>query len=142
MTTSNEEITTHVRQLLLSSAPLALVVAGRVYPDVLPQGCPLPAITTRLVDSSGEGLVDGQASALAHSRVQIDVYAATPSEGARVRTAARLALVGFRGLLGDQHISGIQRAGMFDGHDAPTDGSAAHRYIRTLDVLIDHQQRN
>ncbi len=88
-------------------AGLAALVADRIYVSVLPQNPTYPAITYQRI--SGPRVENLQShSGLAHPRFQFSCFARTAAEAVAVREQVRLALEGFRGIIGSDNIQGIE----------------------------------
>lgn len=67
-----------VRALLSASSPLTALVAARIYPGVVPQGAPFPAVVLRVVDEVPENsLTPSVSERLMRARLQVDCYAPT-----------------------------------------------------------------
>ena len=77
---------------------LAPLVAGRVFPDVAPQGATVPYITYQAVGGDPINFLTGEAPDKSNTRMQVNVWAATRLEAAElgsqveaaVRSAAQL----------------------------------------------------
>ena len=65
-----------VRALLTSNVAVAPLVAGRVFPVILPQAVTYPAITYQTITGASTYSMDGS-SELANPRFQFDLYATT-----------------------------------------------------------------
>jgi hypothetical protein len=61
-------------------AALRAAVGTRMFPDVLTEGCQLPALTYSLISETVEHTIDGLNDGLFLPRVQIDAWATTRSE--------------------------------------------------------------
>lgn len=78
---------------LTSAAPVAALVAKRVFPDMLPQETQLPALVVTVISDVSESTLDGaQADALASARVQVDAYALTRAQARAVGEAVKNAM--------------------------------------------------
>ena len=74
---------------------LALLVGGRAFPDVAPQGTAVPFITYQAVGGDPINFLTGEAPDKTNTRMQVNVWAATRLEaselGAQVEAAVRAA---------------------------------------------------
>lgn len=68
---------------LSTYAGLAALVSTRIYPMVLPQDCPLPAVTYQLISDIPEVNLDGDAD-LSQARIQVDVWATSFGSAATI----------------------------------------------------------
>ena len=74
---------------LSTHAGLVALVSTRIYPLMLPQDCPLPAVTYQLISDVPTVNLDGDAD-LSNARVQVDVWAT--SYGGAATAAAQVML--------------------------------------------------
>lgn len=134
------DIGSSLRTYLLTKATIETLVGQRIIPDPIDQGVPLPAICYFTIDSiSAEDL--SNAVGLGQTRVQIDCYAAKRAQANQLQEAVRTAIQGYRGKMGLQYVHGVTAGSTArDQHDAPTDGSDRHRYLRSRDYLISHEE--
>ena len=74
---------------------LAVLVGGRIFPDVAPQGTPVPYITYQAVGGDPDNFLTGDLPQKSSARMQINVWAAARLEasalGAQVEGAVRAA---------------------------------------------------
>ena|SRR3990167_1473205 len=61
----------------LQVAAVAAFVADRIYPEIVPQGAGMPAITYSLQSGELQNSLDGFTSGLSRFPIQIDCWAAT-----------------------------------------------------------------
>ncbi len=73
-------IVERVKALLSANAMVASMVGDRVFPEVLPQGCDMPAIAYSVVVDEGISSLDGY-SDLDNAVVQVDCYSRSYMEG-------------------------------------------------------------
>lgn len=67
---------------LAADATVAGLVAGRVYPNTMPEGATLPAIVYQVVSDVPQNSFDGTTSTrLKQARLQVDCYARPSSAG-------------------------------------------------------------
>lgn len=129
-----------LRTFLLTRPPVESAVGLRISPEPIEQGTRLPAISYFVIDSeSGEDLQG--AVGVAHTRIQIDVYAAKRIQANQIADEIRKAIQGFRGRMGGVFVHGVSAGSAArDSTDAPTDGSDVHRYLRSRDYVISHEE--
>lgn len=104
---------------LTEAAGLAGVLGGRVYPKHLPQNPTYPAIAYHRISGPREHSHDGS-SGLAHPRFQLDLFARTHVAAKDLAEKVRLALDGYKGVMGG--VGGVDVNGAFledddDGYD-------------------------
>ena len=135
------DIGTALTTYLLSKAAIKAIVVDRISPDPIDQKTKLPAISYFVIDSVSNEDLDG-AVGVAHTRIQIDCYAETRIAANALAEAVKTApLQGYRGLMGSVFVNGVSAgSGARDEHDKPTDGSNRHRYMRSRDYIISHEE--
>lgn len=92
-----------LRAHLLSQAPIAAIIGTRFYPQQLPQGATLPAVTYQRI--AGQSLIDHQGDAgLGRARIQLDCWAPAGNTGYQqtvsMAESIRAAISGYRGPMG------------------------------------------
>lgn len=98
-----------LRLFLLDSPGVTAEVGTRIYPDPLPQGATLPAITYMDISDVGSTSNDGP-DCLSRTRYQFKHWAATREAARRVERATRAVLSGYRGSWpGGRRIGGVFR---------------------------------
>lgn len=129
-------------QYLLTRPAITDQVGQRIGPDALDQGEQLPAIVYFVIDDVSNEDLSGAAVGVAHTRVQIEAWASTRKAANALQELIRKApLQGFRGLMSGVFVNGVSRAGgVRDTHDKPTNGSSRHRYCRSADYIISHEE--
>jgi len=85
-----------LRLFLLQHPGIAAEVGDRIYPQPLPQGVKLPALTYHDVSDTSSLSSDGP-DCVQRPRYQIDHWATTRAEARRVERATRQALHGYAG---------------------------------------------
>ncbi|MBI4800633.1 MAG: DUF3168 domain-containing protein [Desulfarculus sp.] len=78
-------------QALKQDAAVAALVADRVYPVKLPQGCVLPAITYQRVSGGQDSTLEGD-SGLEFPRVQVSCWSKSYTQAHALAKAARGAM--------------------------------------------------
>ncbi|MGE5553298.1 MAG: tail completion protein gp17 [Betaproteobacteria bacterium] len=99
-----------LRMHLVNHSGLAALVAGRIYPLLLPQSPTLPAVTYQKISSIEEYAQDGSSS-LRRVRFQIDCWAGSYASAKAVAAQVKAALIRFCGLLGGA--GGVQVGGVW-----------------------------
>ncbi len=113
-------------QFLTSIAAVNQIVAGRVYPDVMRQGTPLPAIVYSRSGGQRQGKLCGT-DGLVLGSFQIDVYAVTRREtrelsdriigSGRVGSTPPSAMLDYKGLMGTCFVKQCSLMTDFDSVD-------------------------
>ncbi|MDD5359490.1 MAG: DUF3168 domain-containing protein [Sulfurovaceae bacterium] len=70
------------------------ILAERIYPQLMPQGCVKPALVYTIVNSSDNQGLEGCVSS-ENTRVQIDVYANNYLEAKTIKNEVKAALYSF-----------------------------------------------
>ena len=132
-------ITQDVRTYLLTQSTVTALVGTRIYYDHLPQRATLPALVVNLITSVSQREVDA-ASGTARARVQVDCYAATYAASASLGELVRKVTEQYTGTMGSTTVDRAHVETVTELDDGPTDGSDAYRYIRSLDVVLWHNE--
>lgn len=139
------DLGTAVRTYLVADNALSLLVSGRIYPDVLPQGYSVSqggALTYTVIDTTHDPLINGLAG-IARSRIEFAAFAATRAGANAIAEAVRSSdLVGFTGLMGGTvEIESVRiESGIQTLDERPTDGSQEHRYLTVFDYTFAYQE--
>ena len=138
------DIGTAVRGYLAANAGVADAVAGRIYPDVVPQGYSVRnggALTYIIIDTVHDHLLNGL-SGIARSRIEFTSFASTRAGANLIAEAVRASgLQGYTGAMGGVWIESVMlQAGIQTLDERPTDGSQEHRYLTVFDYLIAYQE--
>lgn len=108
---------------LLSADPgVAALVGDRIFPERLPQGQALPAITYAVIDDRERVNLSGPRGHTT-TRVQVDALAATGKLATATDKAVRDALHGFAGTVGTVVFTSCLRKSQNDAADADGDGT-------------------
>ena len=124
-----------VMQMLTSSTVSALI-NQRLYPLVIPQDAPLPAVAYQKIDSPKTSSHGGR-SDLARSRFQFTAAADTYSEVKALAGAIVDCWWGFRGTVASVRIDG---ALVENDSDGEIDRGAAMWPVVTIDVVLWHAE--
>jgi hypothetical protein len=105
------EVFPALRAFLLADTAIAALVGTRVYPVIVPQGAPYPAITIRKISGIRYGHLRGPAS-LVRPRYQIDAIAdggtaAAYRQSQALGTLIRQRLEAFDGVMVDATVSPV-----------------------------------
>lgn len=120
---------------ILSAHPgLSALVGSRIYPLILPQNPAYPALTYQRVSGPREQSHDGP-SGLARPRFQVSCWHPDFDQAKAAAEQVRLALAGYRGIVGGLEIEGIQVENELDLYDPD-----AKVYRVILDFVIWHQE--
>jgi hypothetical protein len=117
--------------LLLASAGIAGIVGTRIYPNSLPQGVVLPAISVTVAGKQPVYADDGEAG-LTSARVQVECWALSYGAAKALARAVTDALSAFDGPAGDIEFQFIT---LGDERDFREGGSNAAEY--RYDVQLD-----
>jgi len=110
-------------------------VAGRVYPQVLPQGATLPAVVYTRIGGGGDYALAGEVSAR-RSTWQISVWASTYSAALSLAASVRSTLTAYTGTSAGTSIDHISIDDESDLYAAPNQIDVARRYGRRIDVTL------
>jgi len=106
-----------LRQFLLQHPGIVAEVGNRVYPQPLPQGATLPALTYADISDVGSMSNDGP-DCHTQLRYQIDHWATTREVARRVERATRQVMNGYRGQWpGGRRIGGVFRVNTWTLHE-------------------------
>jgi hypothetical protein len=116
---------------LQADTAIAALVADRIYPETIPQGSVIPAITYTVISGEPRNSLDGFTSKLVNYRVQLDCWCAG------YRDAAALAL-----LLRDRiNTASTNLTGLCTSAPAAADfESETKRHRRNLDASFWHTE--
>lgn len=115
-----------LRSFLLADAAVASASGARITWEWRKQGTSLPAITLTRTDGRDDPLLEGGASGLVESHVQVDCWGALPADTAACADAVRAAL---RGL--NAQTPPFQGA-FVEGERDTFEGEAPDRIFRTM----------
>ena len=116
---------------LAADAAVAAIVAARIYPRTLPQGCTLPAIRFKRVSG-----VKDRVAAIVDSRWQFDCVAGTDIVAANLAAAVTAALHRYSGTVsGTELLWGNQE----DEYDLDVTQNT-HEYVSSVDVRIVYRE--
>jgi hypothetical protein len=92
--------------LLVADSTVNGLVAGRIYPDVEPEGCQFPVIVYQRISTPREVTLDNAADT-PHARFQFACKDVTAAKAAALKAAVKNALAGFVGLADDTTVQAI-----------------------------------
>ena len=102
---------------LTGYAGLSALIGTRLYPEVLPEGVTLPAVTYQIVSLADTADAAGGDNLMDTNRVQLTSYAATKAAAANVDRQIRAAINGYRGSMGTVVIEGCWRVNQIANYD-------------------------
>ena len=121
---------------LADTGAVTTLVGSRIYPNMIPQDAALPALAYQKISGVRNKFHDGPG--YARSRVQMTARAATYASAKTVINAVRVALEGFRGLLGGSTGANVYEISI-DGEVDGFDQAAGHSTVR-MDLIILHEE--
>jgi hypothetical protein len=125
-----------VYALLSGAGAVTAIVNTRIYPVVMPQSQPTPAIVYEVVSAPRMGAIDAQDTThLTRSRVQVNLLSADYVVLRTMREAVVAALQFERGSIGGVTVHSVLPAG--EGPD--TYDHSLRLFHRPLDFLVTHE---
>ena len=133
-----KDIRPALRAFLIADAPIAALVADRVYPNQIPQGVNATCVVyTRVSGRSGHYM--GGRDGLAFTRFQIDAWAKDQDAAAALANRIKDRLDGFSGVMGEgDGAVTVQGAFFRDEREDYDDAARLHRMSR--DYFLDHEE--
>lgn len=131
-----------LRAILIGNAGVSALVAGRVYPVVMPQGAALPAVAYQRISANRQHNLAGPGG-LTRVRFQLTNIASTYSSMKALANAVRVAVDGYRGTVSGVFVQAALSEGereQFIGETVQTGAEANMTYINQLDVLVWHNE--
>lgn len=128
-------IETNLVELLRADATVTSLVAARIYPVLLPDESPLPAVTYQVIATTPLYALDERIN-LTRYRIQIDAWAAWPNyaQAKSLAEAIRVVLDGYSGSLPDgSRIDSIIQIG---GTDLFEPSGNVHRVMAEYIILF------
>jgi len=122
---------------LTNYAELTALVGDRIYPVILPQNTTLPAVTFQRISGIREYSQSGP-SGLAHPRFQFSCWAEKYEEAKAVAEQIRLALEGYKGMMGGSDGVRVDAIYVEDDHDIYD--PETKEYHVALDAIIWHEE--
>ena len=126
-----------VYDLLTGSEAVTALVGLKIYPGLIPQNTPMPAVSYELISSVDIAPINAQAGGvILRSRVQVSVLARTYAEVKTIQEAIRRALLFKSGLIAGVQVNAITRE--LIGSDERDDESGL--YMQGVDFLLIHEE--
>ncbi len=100
-------------------ANLVSLVSLRIYPEVLPQDCPFPAVSYHKVSETPEHAMSSEAG-VRSSRIQVSSFAETYTGVKAILTQVKAALSRYRGTSGSTVFQEILLDGTWDIYEPDT----------------------
>jgi len=122
---------------LTNCAGLTALVGDRIYPIILPQKISFPAVTYQRISGIREYSQSGP-SGLAHPRFQFSCWAKKYQEAKAIAEQVRLALDGYKGMMGGPDGVRVDAVYIEDDHDIYDPETKI--YHIALDVVIWHEE--
>lgn len=122
-----------ISDLLNTSAPLTSLIAGRIYPIILPETPTLPAVTLQRISQIPMYTLDGALGA-ASTRLQINVFGDDLQNVSNTEQAIRVVLESYRGTLSN----GVVVSSLTITNSQTMFESDARLYYTMTDYLIVH----
>jgi len=126
-----------LRGILAGDSAIAALVGARIYPALLPQPPTFPALTYQVVSGFRHTQMDGPPG-VNRARLQIDCWAATYIGAEALADAVRLALDGFKGMVGGSPGRLVQAAFFASERDLYEPEPPCYR--RSADYLITYAE--
>lgn len=133
------DIGTAIRQFLVSDATVSGLVDTRIYPDLLPQGISMPAVTYYRISTRHEGNINGSKAGIATTRIQIDAFATTRAGSNSLSEAIRKSGIldlGYTTTNGVDILAVEIDAGQRHLIEHPSDGTDQARYVTSQDYAF------
>jgi len=127
------EIDEALRTYLLTQAGLTALISQRIFPNELPQGITLPAVTYIQISDIKEHTLTGQLE-LEHPMIQYTVYAALPSTARPVANQIKSAMKDYSGTLSGLVIQKMELQNELSGLESSSDGT-----IKTYTVDLEYE---
>lgn len=129
------------RTKLLSYSTVSTIVGQRVYPDLLPLDCQLPAILFYCNFTEREHYLGGLTK-YASARFTVECYASTRASCATISSAIRnTGIDAFRGVVSGYTFCGVEFESSDEYRfDQPSDGTMVFRYISSFDLTLHYKE--
>lgn len=130
-----------VAKYLLTQTAITDLVGTRIYPDVLPEACTLPAIVYSEISDNDNYHLSGVCTA-AECRVQIDCYGATRASANAVgRKVREIIGNGTSREMGGMQVLSCHSENGHTMQEQPVNGTDNWRYVRSRDFLIIYETK-
>lgn len=123
---------TAIYALLSADAAVGAIVSTRIYPTVVPQDQPMPALVYQRISGVEPGQISADGAALVQSRIQLTALAESFSACAELLDAAREAVLYRHGTIGGVQVVSIVRD--IDGVDVFD--PEAMVFSQSMDVIV------
>lgn len=130
-----KDIRPALRSFVLGSAPIASVVAGRMFPGKLPQGTTAASIVYNRISGAGDYHMQGL-SGFAKHRFQIDAWAPTAESASTLADLIRDRIDGYQGPMGADSPPTVDVQGVFMVDQREDYDDAANLYRMSRDFFI------
>lgn len=130
-----------LRTKLLSYSTVSTIVGQRMYPDVMPQNCTMPAICYYATSTERAHALDS-VTKYADGRFTIDCFANTRAAASALSKAIReTGIDSFRGVVSGYTFCGITYESTEEYfQEPPTDGNQSSRYVVSFDIVVHYKE--
>lgn len=132
-------IETALFTILTGDATVTGLVGKSVYPNLVPQGAQMPAITYQQITSLREHVMTDTLGIVA-SWYQINCWAESYSEARELSEAVRIALADYSGTVSSRDIKAILLENEGDMPMTTGDVEGRRRYGKNLDFVVWHDE--
>ena len=133
------DISLGLRTYMVSVSAITTVASTRIYRGHLPQDATLPAIVYQAVSGNDTPHLTGSGN-FGMTRIQIDCYAANPTDANSLGEILRKNLTHYRGAAGTETIDNINAGSPRERDEEPKDNSDGWRYVHSRDYMVFHQE--
>lgn len=133
--TDEDNIESALVALVTGDLNVAAIISMRMYPQIIPQGTAIPAVTYSEVSGTRLQVMDGPVG-LVESRWQMNCWAEHKLDARQLSDAVRQAIDGFDGFVGPVEIQSIQCSGEVDLGDFPAGVDVRRRFGLALEFEI------
>ena len=104
---------TEIRKYLIEQPSIKNVINNRIYPHVIPENAPFPAIAYNEVSGLGHHDIN-----VNFPRLQYSCYSTQYVEAKQLRRYVKDALKGYKGMMGDKKIIQISVEGEYETYES------------------------
>jgi len=128
-------IETALFAIITGDATIESLIASRVYPNVVPQGAAMPAITYQQISGPRDHVMDGP-SGLVGARFQLNCWSGDYAQARQLAEAVRKELNGYSGTVNTRQISAILLEDEGDMPQVRPGTDELMRYGKRMDFII------
>lgn len=115
---------------LENDAGISALIGTRIYPQILPQDPTFPAITYSQTSGVRDRVIREGPSGRARPRITINCWGERYSQARALADAVRIALDGYRGIMGSTDVGGVRLDNEFDLFEEEAGIKGIHRTIQ------------